>query len=395
MPGVVDADTHIAESEAMWSFIDEAMYPRRPVLAKIPEDTWYKERNAFWLIDGAIFPKPAGKASFSLITPSAQKKESGRGDIHLGVRELTDPPARLQDMDRLGVEIQVIYPTLFLVYLTDDAGLEVALCRAYNRFVANACGKAPDRLRWVAVLPLRDIDASLKEMKWAKERGAVGVFFRGMEGHLTLDNPYFAPVYAAAEKLDLTICIHTGSGSRHLMQLFDVERNHTFAHNRVLPVVAFRDLVANRIPESFPKLRWGFIEAAASWVPYIFHVLRRSVRADLKNQNPQELFRDYRFWVACEADEELPHLLNYSAKSTSSSVPITATTIRPRNRNSSSTCARARMSLRRSSNGSSAKTRARFTALRRYFPNEPAGGLTARGPTGRTTFWRYTRGFSP
>lgn len=310
MPGVVDADTHIAESEAMWSFIDEAMYPRRPVLAKIPEDTWYKERNAFWLIDGAIFPKPAGKASFSLITPSAQKKESGRGDIHLGVRELTDPPARLQDMDRLGVEIQVIYPT-FLVYLTDDAGLEVALCRAYNRFVANACGKAPDRLRWVAVLPLRDIDASLKEMKWAKERGAAGVFFRGMEGHLTLDNPYFAPIYAAAEDLDLTICIHTGSGSRHLMQLFDVERNRTFAHNRVLPVVAFRDLVANRIPESFPKLRWGFIEAAASWVPYIFHVLRRSVRADLKNQNPQELFRDYRFWVACEADEELPHLLKY------------------------------------------------------------------------------------
>ena len=103
-----------------------------------------------------------------------------------------------------------------------------------------------------------------------EEQGTVGVFFRGMEGNLTLDNPYFNPVYALAEKLDLTVCIHTGSGSRHLMQLFDVERNHTFAHNRVLPVVAFRDLVANRIPEQFPKLRFGFIEAAASWVPYIF-----------------------------------------------------------------------------------------------------------------------------
>ena len=100
-----------------------------------------------------------------------------------------------------------------------------------------------------------------------------------MEGNLTLDNPYFSPIYALAEKLDLTICIHTGSGSRYLMQPFDVERNHTFAHNRVLPVVAFRDLVANRIPEQFPRLRFGFIEAAASWVPYIFHVLRRSVRS--------------------------------------------------------------------------------------------------------------------
>ena len=34
MPGVLDADTHIAESEAMWSFIDKEMYPRRPVLAR-------------------------------------------------------------------------------------------------------------------------------------------------------------------------------------------------------------------------------------------------------------------------------------------------------------------------------------------------------------------------
>src|SRR6476646_7191650 len=98
MPGVLDADTHIAESEAMWSFIDKEMYPRRPVLARIPDDTLYKERNAFWLIDGEIFPKPAGKASFSLITPSAQKKESGRGDIHLSAREITRPAAALQGL---------------------------------------------------------------------------------------------------------------------------------------------------------------------------------------------------------------------------------------------------------------------------------------------------------
>jgi hypothetical protein len=124
MTGVVDADTHIAECEAMWKYIDEEMHPRRPILAKIPDDTRYKERNSFWLIDGGIFPKPTGKASFSLITPSAQKKESGREDIHLAVRELTDPAARLRDMDKIGVEIQVIYPTLFLVYLTDDPQLD-------------------------------------------------------------------------------------------------------------------------------------------------------------------------------------------------------------------------------------------------------------------------------
>ena len=31
-------------------------------------------------------------------------------------------------MDAMGVDIQVVYPTLFLAYVTDDVGLEVALC---------------------------------------------------------------------------------------------------------------------------------------------------------------------------------------------------------------------------------------------------------------------------
>jgi hypothetical protein len=57
------------------------------------------------------------------------------------VRELTDVEARLADMDRGGIAAQVVYPTLFLIYLTDDADLDVALSRAYNRFMAQACAK--------------------------------------------------------------------------------------------------------------------------------------------------------------------------------------------------------------------------------------------------------------
>jgi hypothetical protein len=94
MAGVVDADTHIAESEAMWGYIDKETYPRRPILAKIPEDTWYKERNAFWLIDGEIFPKPAGKGSFSLITPSRKRKNpAGAISIFRRGKSPIPPPA--------------------------------------------------------------------------------------------------------------------------------------------------------------------------------------------------------------------------------------------------------------------------------------------------------------
>ncbi len=65
----VDADTHIFESPQVWDFMDEQMYPRRPIIVSAPRDTVYK-RGSFWLIDGNIFPKSAGKGGFLLGTPT-------------------------------------------------------------------------------------------------------------------------------------------------------------------------------------------------------------------------------------------------------------------------------------------------------------------------------------
>jgi len=314
MTGVVDADTHIAESEGMWRLMDQDMIPRRPIRLSAPTDTLYKDRNAFWLIDGNIFPKPAGRGSYNLMTPSLPGQESARSGVSIPCRELTDIEARLADMDRLGIETQVVYPTLFLITLTDDVKLEIALCKAYNRWLAAAWSKAGNRLRWVAVVPLRSVEASIEEMRAAKNNGAVGLFFRGIEDKLTLDHPYFFPIYEEASRLDLPICIHTGSGAPSLLKLFDTERNSTFAHNRVLPLIAFRDLVANKIPELFPGLRFGFIEASAGWIPYLIHVVRRLFRDRWKFASSAELFREYRLYVACEADEDIPYIARHTGE---------------------------------------------------------------------------------
>ena len=155
MQPIIDADTHISESEEMWAMFDKEMYGRRPVLLSLPDNTLYGNWNKTWLIDGNIFPKPAGKGGFRLITPSASKIQSDRKDLTVACREMTDIPSRLADMDRLGIATQVVYPTLFLVYLTDDPELDVALSRAYNRFIAQACARSNGRIHWVAIPPLR------------------------------------------------------------------------------------------------------------------------------------------------------------------------------------------------------------------------------------------------
>ena len=193
MKGIIDADTHISEGAAMWALMDQAMQPRRPIMLQVPEDTWYGNRNAFWLIDGEIFPKPAGKGSFALVTPSEQKVQAGRKDSTPATREMTDIKGRLADMEKLNTAMQIVYPTLFLVYNTKDKELEVALCRAYNRYLAQACAQSGGLMKWVVVLPLQSMHAAIDEIRFAKQNGAVGVFFRGIEGEYTLDHPYPFP----------------------------------------------------------------------------------------------------------------------------------------------------------------------------------------------------------
>jgi len=277
-------------------------------MLQVPDDTWYGNRNAFWLIDGEIFPKPAGKGSFALVTPSEQKVQAGRKDSTAATRDVTDIKGRVADMEKVHTAMQVVYPTLFLVYNTKDKELEVALCRAYNRFLAQACAQSGGLMKWVVVLPLQSMDAAIDEIRFAKPNGAVGVFFRGIEGDFTLDHPYLFPVYEEAQKHNLSICVHTGCGVKQILEMFDLARNHTFGHTRVMPLLGFRDLVANKIPERFSGLRFGFVEAAAGWAPFLVHIIRRVLKERFKFASSEELFREYRLYIACEADEDIPYI---------------------------------------------------------------------------------------
>ena len=308
MKGIIDADTHISEGAAMWALMDQAMQPRRPVMLQVPGDTLYGNRDAFWLIDGEIYPKPAGKGSFALVTPSEQTVQAGRKDSTPSTREMTDIEGRLTDMKKLNTAMQIVYPTLFLVYNTKDKELEVALCRAYNRFLAQAYAQSGGLMKWVVVLPFQSMNVAIDEIRFAKDRGAVGIFFRGMEGDYTLDHPDLFPVYEEAQKHNLSICVHTGCGVKEVLQMFDLARNHTFGHTRVMPLLGFRDLVANKIPERFPGLRFGFIEAAAGWAPFLMHIIRRVLKEKFKFASSAELFREYRLYIACEADEDIPYI---------------------------------------------------------------------------------------
>jgi len=88
---------------------------------------------------------------------------------------------------------------------------------------------------------------------------------------------------------------------------------------------AFQTLIAHNIPQTFPKLRFAFVEAGASWVPYLVYNLRRArerrprLDADAGIAGPayelaENLVAGNRFYVTCQVDEDLPYILKFTGE---------------------------------------------------------------------------------
>jgi len=284
----VDADTHVIETERTWDYMEPAEQRWRPTGIQAAG-------QEYWLIDGRLFPR---RANIGLDT-SEQAREMG------------DVEARLRHMDQLEVDVHVLYPTVFLRPISDRPEIELALYRSYNRWLADIWTAGKGRLRWAAMAPTLDLDAAIEELRWAKERGAVAVFLRGVEHGRRLSDPYLFPLYAEAERLDLAIGIHSGNGSFDLHDFYTDEPG--FCKFKLPVLGAFHSLVFDEVPRRFPKLRWAFVEISAQWVSYAIHDLA----ARFKRQGrelPSDVLGELRIWVACQTDDDLPHVLRYGSE---------------------------------------------------------------------------------
>jgi predicted TIM-barrel fold metal-dependent hydrolase len=248
----------------------------------------------FWMIEGRLLPR---RDNIGLDTSEA-------------TREMKDIEARLRHMDVLDVNVQVLYPTVFLRPLTARREADVAICRSYNRWLAEIWSVAKDRLPWAAVLPTLDIQASLQELRWCRDHGAVAVFIRGLEAERRLSDPYFFPLYQLASDLEMPIGIHSATGS-FVQHDFFGNQEPGFNKFKLAVVGSFHSLVYHEIPPKFPKLRWGWIEVSAQWVPYVLHDLAIRFRRRGK-ELPANLLQEWNLYVACQTDDDLDYVLKYS-----------------------------------------------------------------------------------
>jgi predicted TIM-barrel fold metal-dependent hydrolase len=122
-----------------------------------------------------------------------------------------DPHARVQDMDVEGIDVDMILPSggVPAFCSVDDVSLETAMYRAYHRFLQDYCAPYPDRLTSLVLVSPRDVDGSLAEIRrCGKETWPVGVF-PVCPPEMSLDDPVWEPIWAAAQEYDLTVVIHS------------------------------------------------------------------------------------------------------------------------------------------------------------------------------------------
>lgn len=287
----IDADAHVLETDRTWDYMLDSEREFRPRAVATPNEK--DSGGESWLIDGRLH----GKArNVGADTPQAS-------------REMQDIKARVDHMDALAVDIQVLYPTIFLRPITRQPEIELALTRSYNRWLADLWKQADRRLRWVAVLPLLTMDKALAEAAWAKENGACGIFIRGLESDRVLSDPYFYPLYEAASRLDMPVCVHSATGSFAVHDFFDGECG--FNKFKLAVVGSFHSILFEDIPQRFLKLKFGFIEVSAQWIPYALHDLARRFQRKRKTLS-KNILGESRIYVACQTDDDLPYILRYA-----------------------------------------------------------------------------------
>lgn len=293
----IDADAHVDETDSTWDFLeaDEARFKPVTLEAIVGPDRR-------WSADGLELRRPVRD-----VRRTGVSDDSG---------QLLDVQARLAHLDELRIDLQVIYPTTFIrCRFAGHEELELALTRAYNRWIAARTAESEGRLRWVAMLPLLSIDAAVKELFWATEHGACGFYKKGFECDRSSADPYFYPLYEAAADLDVPVCIHTGvdtfgGGGESPLAL---------SPSAMDAVRAFNPLVNSGILEKLPNLRVGFIEAGASWVPFVMtllaagarHTYLQAIEPELEVNVDLELFSRLGIYVACQSQDDLAYLLRF------------------------------------------------------------------------------------
>lgn len=128
--------------------------------------------------------------------PSIKHTGPGKADIMLGdrmFRHVTsacwDVNVRLENMDRNGVDLQIISATPVLFAYAREAKHALDCARLFNDIALEMCHRSNGRLKSLCQVPLQDIDSACAELDRCMRDGHLGVQIGNHVGEKNLDDP--------------------------------------------------------------------------------------------------------------------------------------------------------------------------------------------------------------
>ena len=193
-----------------------------------------------------------------------------------------NPADRLGALDQDGVDGEVLFPNDPVqsgTFFQGNAEFELDCVRAYNDTIA-AWREVSDRYVPLAVIPyMSGIEVTVAEVQRAVQKGHRGVVMlvepsQSLEGLKHFNDPYWDPLWAACQELDVPIHWHASGGLRLSMPRWSgYSRNQEQA---VGPSGGFSvqaqfipNLIFSGVLDRYPRLKWVCAETGLGWVNYI------------------------------------------------------------------------------------------------------------------------------
>ena len=142
-------------------------------------------------------------------SPTGQTIITFRGARFFGVTPaMTDVAKRIEDMDRVGIDVEVVSLSTPNVFFT-DAKHQPEVARMINDAYASLISSRPTRFKGFASIPMDAPDEALKELHRAiDELQLNGVVLLSNIGGKPLTSPEYRPFFEEANRMGLCIFLH-------------------------------------------------------------------------------------------------------------------------------------------------------------------------------------------
>ena len=319
----VDSDMHVMEPPDLFERYLDRRFHERVVL---PVGADGRPKRGPIVIDGLPatgdldlqqYRKPrSGKSGAHSTQPLSGSRLQSSNRLDFAIERKYNAEAQVMGMAIEGIDIAVLYPTAGLSLIARDnldPQLSLALAQAYNNWMHEFTSHSPERLKWVAMLPVHDVHLACRELvRSVRELGAVGSFIRPnrVNGHFWHSN-YWDPLYSVHEDLNVTWGFHEGTGAHYsyMNELYGENRFYRHVASHWIEMQhALIAMMVGGVFEFHPKLRVAFLECQNSWVPGLLSRIEwdypqyRDSHAPYLTLTPKEYFRR-NCWAAVEGSE--------------------------------------------------------------------------------------------